>query len=455
MSAPSQPTRPRAEPTLGQIDDLHGITEQRPQNPTKQATRPPLSSNFSRWIFPITIVLILMLGAYAAIRYREPLRNVLIPNTELNDILARANLALSAGKLTGNQGDSARELFEKARALDEDNDPARQGLNQVGERLLQQAYDALAKKDFAAAKTFLSAAQEILAGGAQIERMESALKQAETQTAVIEESLQKAETAFAAGKLLGEKSANAYYQRMLQVDPGNTVALAGQKKIADTLAKQAQTALVEDNQEMAEQHITDLSRVAPNHASIPELRAAISKKRTDAAAKAKAELETWLTQAEEQLHAGVFTGANNSAQTLFQTVLKREPGNAKAKSGLRKVAQALMVQANAALEENDVDLARELLSQAEKLGANSSELQAAKSQLREVQEQLDITQEQETLTAEQRLQVRNLLSKAEKAIRAGNLATPPGESAYDYYRAVLRMDPKNAKALAGLRRIEQ
>ena len=36
---------------------------------------------------------------------------------------------------------------------------------------------------------------------------------------------------------------------------------------------------------------------------------------------------------------------------------------------------------------------------------------------------------------------------------AGNLIVPPGDSAYDKYRAVLRLDGNNAKAFAGLGRI--
>src|SRR5690606_6101784 len=47
-------------------------------------------------------------------------------------------------------------------------------------------------------------------------------------------------------------------------------------------------------------------------------------------------------------------------------------------------------------------------------------------------------------------QVQSLLEQARKAVQAGHLMLPPGESAYDRYRAVRALDPRNAAALAGL-----
>lgn len=453
MSSPKQPSQQRSEPSIGRFDDITDAIEQQPQKAGKSPLRktPPASRKSYRPLFILLAFFVVASGIYAAVHYQDRLRTILMPNTELNDIITRANKALSAGKLIGTQGDSARELFEKAKTLDEDNDAARQGLNQIGEQLIQQADAALSKKDLVTVKQLVDSAREIVAGGSQIGRIETALRKAETQNALIEDLLKNADTAFAAGKLMGEKSARIYYQRMLDADPANAIALAGQKKIADTIAKQAREAIDASNQEIAEQRIAELTRIAPNHSSIPELRGAVAQIRSNAAA----ELEQWLTQAEAQLRAGVFTGANDSAQILFQNVLKSDPANKQAKAGLHKVAQALIVQATAALEENNVNQARELLSQAEKLGSNIPELQAAKSQLREVQEQIDIAQEQKTLTGEETVRIRKLLAAAEKAVHAGNFSTPPGESAYDYYREVLRIEPNNPQALEGLKRIEK
>jgi len=46
-----------------------------------------------------------------------------------------------------------------------------------------------------------------------------------------------------------------------------------------------------------------------------------------------------------------------------------------------------------------------------------------------------------------------LLDEADKAMAAGNLILPPGDCAFDKYRAALRLDGNNAKAFAGLNRI--
>ena len=50
-------------------------------------------------------------------------------------------------------------------------------------------------------------------------------------------------------------------------------------------------------------------------------------------------------------------------------------------------------------------------------------------------------------------QTRRLLQQAREAFIAYNLTTPPGASAYHYYSEVLRYDPNNGEAQAGLRAI--
>ena len=49
--------------------------------------------------------------------------------------------------------------------------------------------------------------------------------------------------------------------------------------------------------------------------------------------------------------------------------------------------------------------------------------------------------------------VRRLLASAEAALKKSRLTQPAGDNAYGYYRRVLALDPKNAKAKEGLTRI--
>src|SRR5690606_16880264 len=116
---------------------------------------------------------------WGAWRYQDDLRG-LLPRTEFNDTLSRAQQALDADRLTSAQGDGARELFLAARAQDPDNDTARRGLDEVGRRLLERARAAIAADDPAAARSALDGARELLGGGADVEAMERNLKQRES-----------------------------------------------------------------------------------------------------------------------------------------------------------------------------------------------------------------------------------------------------------------------------------
>src|SRR5262249_57640771 len=68
-------------------------------------------------------------------------------------------------------------------------------------------------------------------------------------------------------------------------------------------------------------------------------------------------------------------------------------------------------------------------------------------------EQIEIGKQQEGQGASNDPRVQALLDEADKAMAGGNLILPPGDSAWDKYRAVLRIDGNNAKAFAGLNRI--
>lgn len=50
-------------------------------------------------------------------------------------------------------------------------------------------------------------------------------------------------------------------------------------------------------------------------------------------------------------------------------------------------------------------------------------------------------------------EVQTLLQRAEQQMRAGQLTKPPGDSAYETYRQVLRLDPQNAVAKDGIAKI--
>lgn len=441
--------RERAEPNLGHIDDLSGLLDEnvmRAERTAVPAPRAPRRQSPSRRGPKILVAMALLAVALlVAWQYQDRLRQ-LLPRTEFNDTLSRAQRALDAGNLSNEQGDGARELFLAARAQDPDNDIARRGLETVGQRLLERARSDVERNDLAAARKSLDGARELLGGGTDVESLEQTLKQRESADNETERQLDDARAALGSGRLLGKNGAAALYQKVLDIDNANAVAHAGVKKVADALAQQAGAALVANDADAASARADEIARILPGYPGLPVLLGRIAKVR-DAARSA---LEGKLDHAEVALREGRFSGGTDSALVLFREVLRRDPANARAKAGLAQVAQALVVQANAAIDDSNPDAAGKLLASAAELAPNSQDLRAARVELRELRERLAIGAERVATTPAQAAEVRKLVISARAAVAAGRLIIPPGDSAYDKYRAALAIDGNDPDALAGL-----
>ncbi len=444
-TTPSAALRGRAEPALGRLDDVVAGSGFRPQE-FRADRRARARKRGGGRIWTAAIAILVLLGAGVAWRYQDRLR-ALIPNTELNSLVARGEKALAEGRLIGSRGDSARELFQSARALDADNDAARQGLNRVGEKLLDAARDAIKKGDLATARSDTTAAEEILGGGARIDELKTALRSAETHGTQIEDLLKRGDTALSAGRLLGDDSAVAWYRKLLVADPDNALAKSGLDKVARAQAQLVRDAIAQDNDALAEQRVADLAQLAPNDPALPELRAALTQKHTS---ETQAQ-DQQFARAESALQAGRL-GGPEGAQALFAAALKRDPANARAKAGLHKVGLAYASIAAKDLDSGNAAAAEGNFRQAEALAGDSAEVRALRSRLRESREATDIAKEQskEPSLAE-RARIDELLGEADRALAAGTLMEPGG--AYDKYRGVLRSDANNARAMAGLQRI--
>jgi serine/threonine-protein kinase PpkA len=387
VNTPARDVQHRIDPALGRLDDLGETGTYRAigRNTGRPGKRPRSGGG---WVGPIAVVLGLAVLGGAAWHWQDRLR-ALVPNTQLNDTIARAQQALAAGKLLGPDG--ARELFQQVRAQDADNDEAREGLNQVGQRLLDDARAALQKRDLGTARDDLAAAGDVLGGGDEVAAVQREFDAAQARGTQVDKLLASADAALAAGKLLGNDGAAALYRKILAVDADNAVARSGLDKVAAAQAQRAREALNQGDVDAAAQRIDELAQLQPEHAAIPQLRAGLEQKRA-AVAKEQQEQEQQRAAAEQKQERAVAVQRQGTAP--------------------RRDAQP----------------------------------SAAPAQGASVQEQ-----EPQELSLADRARIDEMLGEADRALAAGNLMDPGG--AYDKYRAVLAIDGDNVQAMGGLKRI--
>ena len=455
----------RSEPTLGELDcvdeprvratdGLPQVTVEPRRPHHARVPVPPPSRRRRGWL--ISLVLLLVVAVAGVLWFNQNNLRGMLPRTDLNSVLEQAQQALKDGRLDGQDGTSARELFQQAAAQEPDNDRARNGLRQVGQAELSQADAALQAGHLAQAQQQAAVARELLGGGSDVDRLDTLISRAQAAQVQTVDLVEQAQQALAAGKLAGAQGAGALYQRVLQADPGNAVAAHGLDQVGSALAVQAHDALESGDLAKANASIEQLAALQPNNGALPSLRALQSQSRQQK----DGALQTAVKQGQDALRAGRIAGdGDDTALAHFQAALALDPDSATAKSGLGDVAQALTVQANAAIDAGDREQASNLLDEAAQLAPKSADLAAARARLQSnassspndaATDQGDAPVATAVLSPRQSAAVGQLVQRAQLATRLGNIMMPPGDSAYDLYRSALAIDGNNAAALKGL-----
>ncbi|MGW8229344.1 MAG: hypothetical protein ACWGOW_10605, partial [Gammaproteobacteria bacterium] len=135
-----------------------------------------------------------------------------------------------------------------------------------------------------------------------------------------------------------------------------------------------------------------------------------------------------------------------------------KPEGANALAELRAAQQ--LVPENLAIQQSIQNIANTFLTKAKELQAKGELDQAlavTKEGLNAISESAELLALQQQLQAEKEQQqyISQQLKLANKQLTAGMLVTPAGESAYDYFHAVLNHDAENKAAKQGLKTIEQ
>ena len=458
---PSRDNLRRTEPRLGNLDHLDERDDRRSTMRADPADRPPFTNaarprqvqrrSRAPWI---VLAVVLLLAAGWALTHQATLSG-LLPQTQLNSLLTRADKAYAEGKLSGSP-DSARDLYEAARALDPDNEQALTGLQNVGHSELVRAQAALTQGDYASARTSLEEARSLLGGGADVAAVDQALAKAVLHSANASVLIDQARAALANGHIDGNDGAAALFAKVLAGDPHNAVARHGMNEVGDALASQIQSQLGNGDRAGARATLGRLSSLLPGYSQLPTLRANIA----TADRAAEAQRDQYLAQGQADLRAGKMTGGGtDNAEAQFKAALAADPGNTAAQAGLGQVAEALIVQANAAIDAGRPHDASNLLDQAAALAPKSADLAAARSRLASASKAPAVADAAPAppppLSPTDSAKLARLIAHAQVAARNGDIMLPPGNCAYDLYRAALGIDGNNAEAQAGLRNLPE
>jgi tetratricopeptide (TPR) repeat protein len=433
----SEPS-PRREPSLGRFDELQFS---QPRSDAPRASRiGAVTERLRAWDWRWIVAVIAFVFALLLV-LRQPLANWLWPETRAERLRHEAGRALAAGRLTADDGSGARELYAAALALDPDRADARAGLDRVGQAALVQARAAIARRQFARAHEALQLADDLSVPRAQANALREQLRRNEAGSVGIDQLLQQAAAARAAGKLEGGDGALPLYQRVLELQPDRTQALEGREDTLSDLLQQARDGLVAGDLAAATVIVRRVQAADAGHVELPDALAALARAG-----------ETRRRQADRQLRDGQLEQALEG----YGAALLVDPEDAEALRGVRAVASAHAQRSDHFSADYRFDEAEAELQQARSVMGDSA---AQVPAIAEAEQHLTRARQSQRQVATraptqaQRRQLTQLLAEAAQAQARGDLITPPGDSAFDKLRAAGAIAPQDRRVLAASARL--
>lgn len=376
-----------------------------------------------------SIAIGLVLLALLLTVFRQPLANLLWPETRIQRLLDDGHRALRQGHLSAADGSGARELFEAAAALDPDRGDARDALADTGRAALEQARRQLAAGDVPATRAALELARQLQVPQGELDAIASGLHRRVREPDSVEDLLRRAEAAQAQGRLdAGADSALPLYQRVLAVRPDHLRALQGRDDALSDLLAEALSAAQRDQTQVAAALLQRVQGYDPGHAELPAARAALN-----------AALDRRRAQAARDLARGRLRQAADGYALVLAA-----GDDPVARQGLRQVARAWAGEAARLAGDFHFEQARQALEQARALAPGSPEVATAEQALQRAQGARRAL-ETRMPAAERERRVRVLLAQMDGAASHGQWLLPPGASAYDRFKAAQALAPGDAR----------
>ena len=406
----------RIEPVA---DWLQEVEFRRPSPPSP----PPAwrDRRYWRWVAAIALLL-----TVAVVAFRQPLANLMWPDMRVQRLLDEAEIALQQGRLSAADGTGARQRFEAALALDSDRSEARAGLGRVAETALAQARAHLHANNFEAARQSLALARELQVPRADADVVAEQLRLGESTHAGIDTLMDQAAAAQASGKL---EIALPLYQRVLTLQPNQTVALEGREDALSEWLQQASHALAGGDLARGSALIAQARGYDPGHVDLPDR---------------EAKLARAIEQQRRLADADLRRQRLDQALTGYRLILAASAEDAAAGQGIERVATAYALRAAREAADFDFEKAEASLALARELSPRATVVkEATQSMARARQSQARLTS---SMPARERIRrSRVLLAAMEQAEARGDWLTPPGESAYDKLRAAQALAPDDAE----------
>ena len=381
-----------------------------------------------RWFGWIAITVALL--AMVLVAFRQPLANLIWPDTRIQQLLDQGDAALRAGRLSVTDGTGARQYFEAAQALDSDRTEAREGLVRVGQAALARAKTSTEQGQLERARADLVLASELQVPRTQTAAVEARVRQLASTDERIGPWLAQAQQAQAGERLDGAPdSALPLYQRILEVQPNHLPALEGREDALTDLLQQAQALLAKGELAQGGAIIHRVREYDAGHVDLPAAQAALARA-----------VEARLARADRDRSRARL----DAAEQGYQAVLQIEPEDTRARQGIERVAAAHPQPARSAAADFRFDSARASLERARALAPQSPEVADTELALQRAQRtQAGAGKPQSPRQRE--AQVQRLLDGMAQAEARQQWLTPPGESAYDQLRAAQAIAPDDPR----------
>jgi len=223
---------------------------------------------------------------------------------EVEALIVRADKALKAGQLAGDQN-SAAALYEQALKAKPDSRRAAQGLFEVRARLVAEINQNVAVGDAESAGELLDTLKLIPDASDDVNQLQAKLKT----LAQVRPLLAKAATLLQQGNADQPPGNNALelYRQVQQLDPDNAVAAQGTLQVQRAVLDHALAAVAQNDFKTADQALAQAAQVAPDSQALRDVRTRVEGMRQDRA-------NGLLGQARSALDGGNLTLAQQLAE---------------------------------------------------------------------------------------------------------------------------------------------